>query len=132
MAEADVERYERLAGLTAHVARASAELESAREASELLARLGRAQAAELEELADRLRALHVLLANEVERAWNAAEADARRSRRAEIMGRLHDAVSAETTLPEASRDDVWQSLGPFGPEGPPTKGLGPEETPREQ
>jgi hypothetical protein len=129
MAEADVERYERLAELTAHVARASAELDAARQAGDLLAA---SQAAELDELADRLLALHVLLANEVERAWNAAEADARRSRRAEIMGRLHDAVSAETTLPEASHSDPWQRIGPFGPEGPPTEGLGPEQAPRER
>lgn len=129
MAEEDVERYEQLAQLTVRVARASAELDAARGAAESLAA---SQASELVELADRLRALHVLLANEVERAWNAAEADARRARRAEIMGRLHDAVSAETTLPESGRGDVWQSLGPFGPEGPPSEGLAPGEPPRER
>jgi septal ring factor EnvC (AmiA/AmiB activator) len=128
MAEAEIERYRRLAALTARVARATAELEAAREEH---ASLQAAQAAELDELADRLQALHVLLANEVERAWNAAEADARRARRAEMMGRVHDAVSAETTLPEAGRGDVWQTLGPYGPEGPATEGLAPPGEPPE-
>src|ERR671930_2583346 len=116
MAEAEIERYRRLAALTARVARATAELEAARAEH---ASLQAAQAAELDELADRVQALHVRLANEVERAWNAAEADARRARRAEMMGRLHDAVSAETRLPDDALGGLWQSLGPSGPEGPP-------------
>jgi hypothetical protein len=129
MAEAEIERYDRLSALTARVARATAELEATREG---LASLKAAHAAELDELVDRLHALQVLLANEVERAWNAAEADARRSRRAEMMGRLHDAVSAETILPESGRGDVWQKLGPYGPEGPPTEGLAPTGEPPER
>src|SRR6476661_1781281 len=98
MAEAEIERYNQLATLTTRVARAAAELEAVRGQAGLLPP---PQAGELAELTDRLQALHVLLANEVERAWNAAEADARRSRRAEMLGRVHDAVSAETTLPES-------------------------------
>jgi hypothetical protein len=110
-----VERYHGLAELTAHVARSAAELESAREAA---GRLGLRESAELEELVDRLRALHVLLANEVERAWNAAEASARRARRAAILGQIHDAVSAETPLPPEALGGAWQELGPYGPPGP--------------
>ena len=124
MGEAEIRRYEQLGGLTGRVARAAAELEAIRADS---ASLPADQAAELEELADRLQALHVLLANEVERAWNAAEADARRARRAEMMGRLHDAVSAETTLPAGETGELWQRLGPDGPEGQPRQGLGPSD-----
>jgi hypothetical protein len=127
MGEGESERYERLAALTARVARAVAELQAGGADTELLAP---AQAAELDELADRLQALQVLLANEVERAWNAAEADARQARRAEMMGRVHDAVSAETTLPHERADDVWQTLGPYGPEGPPEEGLSPSSESR--
>ena len=113
MAEAEIQRYHQLAALTVRVARAAAELEAARAD---LTTLPTRQAAELDELTDRLRALHLLVANEVERAWNAAEADARRTRRAQLMGRVHDAVSAETTLP--SGGDLWRTFGPNGPEGP--------------
>jgi hypothetical protein len=127
MGEADIDRYHLLAALTARIARAAAEVEAARGNS---ASLAAPQAAELEELAERLHALHVLLANEVERAWNSAEADARRARRAEILGRVHDAVSAETTLPDEGRGDLWQTLGPGGPEGPAREGLGPADEPR--
>ena len=107
MAEAEIARYHALAGLTGRVARASAELEAVRAS---LAELPSDQAAELEELADRLQALHVLLANEVERAWNAAEADARRARRGELMGRIHDAVRAETPLPPDDSPTTWPEL----------------------
>ena len=110
-----VERYHGLAELTARVARSAAELESARDGA---GRLGMRESSELEELVDRLQALHVVLANEVERAWNAAEAGARRARRAAILGRIHDAVSAETALPPESFGGAWQELGPYGPAGP--------------
>jgi hypothetical protein len=98
MVQAEIRRFERLAALTARIARAAAELEAARAASAVLP----ASAANaLDELADRLQALHLVLANEVERAWNAAEAEARRARQAEILGRTHDAVSAETRVASA-------------------------------
>ena len=124
MAEAEIERYNQLTTLTTRVARAAAELEAVRGQAGLLPP---PQAGELAELTDRLQALHVLLANEVERAWNAAAADARRSRRAEMLGRVHDAVSAETTLPESGAAGLWQTLGPDGPEGPPSEGLAPAD-----
>jgi hypothetical protein len=127
MAKEEIERYERLAALTTRLARAAAELEAARGQAELLSE---ERLAELDELTDRLQALHLLLANEVERAWNAAEADARRARRAEMMGRVHDAVSADTTLPDEGRRDIWQTLGPQGPEGPPREGLSSSDEPR--
>lgn len=126
MAEAEIQRYHHLAALTARVARAAAELEAARAD---LTILPTKQAAELDELTDRLRALHLLVANEVERAWNAAEADARRARRAQLMGRVHDAVSAETTLPSGGAGDLWRTLGPNGPEGPLDDHLIPPEPP---
>jgi hypothetical protein len=108
LGEQEITRYHALARLTGRVARASAELEAVRDG---LSDLPPAQAAELEELADRLQALHVLLANEVERAWNAAEADARRARRGELMGRIHDAVRAETPLPVDESPISWPELG---------------------
>lgn len=111
-----VDRYHRLADLTARVARAAAELEAARAGSGVLRPR---DAAELEDLADRLQALHLLLANEVERAWNAAEAGARHARRAALLGQIHDAVSAETPLPPESAAGPWHDLGVGGlPEGP--------------
>jgi hypothetical protein len=109
MAGAHVDRYHKLAALTARIARAAAELEAARADTSALPG---SQAADLEDLSDRLQALHVLLANDVERAWNAAEAEARRERRAVLMGRVHDAVSAETTLPDPGQTESWQRLGP--------------------
>ena len=124
MGQIEIERYEHLATLTARIARASAELQCAQDDGSLLPT---SQRDELEELTDRLQALHVLLANEVERAWNAAEAAAQRDRRAQMMGRVHDAVSAETTLPDGASGGLWQELGPFGPEGPAIEGLGPAE-----
>jgi hypothetical protein len=114
MGQAEIERYEHLAQLTGQIARAAAELESARPAA---AQLAPREAGELDELTERLQALHLVLANEVERAWNAAEASARRARRAEIMGRLHDAVSAETTLPPEAVVELWPELGPLAPDG---------------
>ena len=120
MSHPEVDRYEGLSALTAHVARAVAELEAARESASLLAP---EQADELETLFDQARALQALLANEVERAWNAAEASARRARRAEMMGRVQDAISAETTLPPEARLDLWRDLGPDGPEGPASERL---------
>jgi hypothetical protein len=124
MSASEIERYERLAALTAHVARAVAELAAAHDDRPLL-EVG--QAEELAELSERLQALQVLLANEVERAWNAAEATVRRARRAELIGRVHDAVSAETTLPVESLPGPWLDLGPTGPF---TGELGPEPDPR--
>jgi len=115
MAQAHVERYHKLAALTARIARAAAELQAVCSDSSALRR---DQAAELDDLSDRLQALHVMLANEVERAWNAAEAYARRERRATLMGRVHDAVSAETTLPDPTKTESWQRFGPSGPEPP--------------
>lgn len=107
-------RYEQLAILTGRVTRAAAELEAARQSADLLPS---EQAEELETLFDQARALQALLANDLERAWNAAEAAARRFRRAELIGRVHDAISAETTLPPEARLDLWRDLGPDGPEG---------------
>jgi hypothetical protein len=109
MGQPEIDRYQQLAALGSRVARASAELLAAREAA---ASLPPGQSLELDELADRLQALHVLVANEVERAWNAAEAAARRARRAELLGRVHDAVSAETTLPDLGPPDHWRSITP--------------------
>jgi hypothetical protein len=130
MSASEIERYERLAALTCRVARAVAELGAARDGAPLLAA---GQAEELAELAERAQALQVLLANEVERAWNAAEATARRARRAEMIGRVHDAVSAETTLPAESLSGPWLNLGPpsadLDPAGPPSGDLGPEPDP---
>jgi hypothetical protein len=120
---AEEQRFHSLAGLTARVARAAAELEALRPEGALLPER---QRRELEELTDRLQALHLLLANEVERAWNAAEADARRRRHAEVIGRVQDAISAETTLPESGLHERWQEFGPFGATGPPSDGLAPQ------
>jgi hypothetical protein len=105
------QRYELLAGLTAQVARAAAELQAARLHS---AELPSAQATELDELTERLQVLQLLLANETERAWSSVEAAARRTRRAEILGFLHDATSAETTLPAGDDVNAWPGLE-FGP-----------------
>ena len=122
MSEAHIEHYHRLQALTARIARAVAELEAAR--AEVGA-LAAPRADELEAVVDQLQALHLVLANEVERAWNAAEADARRARRAIMLGQVHDAVSAETAQPAFDPAEQWLRLDPDGPEGPPTAGLGP-------
>lgn len=111
MSDSDIERFEQLAAVTGRVARAAAELEAARSARDVLP----ASAADLlDELADQVQALHLLLANEVERAWNLAEAEARRARRAEILGRIHDAVTAETPVTGV---DVARLLAPSDPSG---------------
>jgi hypothetical protein len=101
------ERFKLLTELTARVARATAELQAARP---LAGELPGVQRSELEELTERLQALQLLVANEAERARNAAEALARRTRRAEIMGRLHDATSAETRLPADESVHQWPDL----------------------
>jgi hypothetical protein len=101
-------RYHRLDDVTRRVARAVGELQATRE---LAASLEPRLRSELEELADRLQALQVQLANETERAWNRAEAAARQTRRARLMGRVHEA-----TTPDASVQHLdpaqWRPLGP--------------------
>lgn len=109
MGTAEIERYERLHALDGRVARAAAELRASRETADPLSAPLREQ---LATLADELEALRLLISNEVERAWNAAELDARRARRGELMGRINDAVSAETTVPDAANLNQWPRIAP--------------------
>ena len=113
MSREHVERFQRLEALDVRVARAAAELDACRGAANDVPAALRVQ---LESLADELQALHLLVSNEVEKAWSAAEIDARRTRRGQIMGRVADAVSAETSVPSSAEVNLWPKLGTDGPE----------------